>query len=266
MQNVAIAASNSWVVAYDNLSHLPDWLSDVLCCVSTGLGFATRTLFTDGEESLFQAMRPIAINGIEEVAHRADFLDRSIVVHLPAIEPQAVKDEESFRAEVERDRPQILGALLTIVSQGLRALPSVKLGSMPRMADFAKWGAACAPHCSWLAQEFLDAYNEIRASTHTLTLEASLLWPPLQVLMEDQAKLNPQKNSWEGSATELLAALSTRVDENTRKQGEWPKKPNVMANALRRLQPTLKEVKIAVTFNRDETTERNRTIKIVWSR
>jgi hypothetical protein len=69
VQNVAIAASNSWVVAYDNLSHLPDWLSDALCCISTGLGFATRSLFTDGEEVLFQAVRPIVVNGIEEVQH-----------------------------------------------------------------------------------------------------------------------------------------------------------------------------------------------------
>ena len=259
VQNVAIAASNSWVVAYDNLSHLPDWLSDALCCVSTGLGFATRSLFTDGEESLFQAMRPIAINGIEEVAHRADFLDRSIVVHLPAMDPQAVQDEQSFRAEVEIARPQILGALLTIVSQGLQTLPSIKLASMPRMADFAKWGAACAPACGWSAQDFLDAYNAVRASTHTLTLEASLLWPPLSELL-----IKP--STWDGTPRELLAALSTRVDEDIRKQREWPKKPNVLSNQLRRLIPTLKEVKIAVKFYRDDTSERNRRIEIVSSR
>ena len=180
VQNVAIAASNSWIVAYDNLSHLPDWLSDALCCVATGLGFATRTLFTDGEESLFQAMRPIVVNGIEEVATRADFLDRALIVHLPPIEPTTVKDEEVFWADVDQGRPRILGALLDIVSQGLKTLPTVKLSSMPRMADFAKWSCAVAPACGWTAAEFLDAYKDVRESTHTLTLEASLLWPPLQ--------------------------------------------------------------------------------------
>src|SRR5262249_51161087 len=171
-QNVAIAASNSWIVAYDNLSHLPAWLSDALCCVSTGLGFATRALYTDGEESLFSAMRPVMVNGIEEIATRGDFLDRAIIVHLPAMDPQKVKDEEAFWGEVEGARPHILGALLTIVSNGMARLPTVKLGTTPRMADFAKWSCATAPHCGWTDQAFLDAYTTVRATTHTLELAA----------------------------------------------------------------------------------------------
>ena len=38
-----IAANNGWVVALDNISYLPPWLSDALCRLSTGGGFATRT-------------------------------------------------------------------------------------------------------------------------------------------------------------------------------------------------------------------------------
>jgi hypothetical protein len=242
VQNVAIAASNSWVVAYDNLSHLPDWLSDALCCVATGLGFATRTLFTDGEETLFQATRPIVVNGIEEVATRGDFLDRAITLHVPPMAPQAVKDEEVFCGEVEGVRPQILGALLDIVSAGLKTLPTVKLTSMPRMADFAKWSAATAPACGWSAQAFLTAYTDVRQRTHMLTLESSLLWPPLQELMQHQT-------IWSGTPTALLAALATRVDEAIRRQKEWPQKPNVFTNQLRRLVPTLKEVGMLVTIS-----------------
>jgi len=35
-----IAALNSHVIAYDNLSVIPDWLSDALCVLSTGGGFS----------------------------------------------------------------------------------------------------------------------------------------------------------------------------------------------------------------------------------
>jgi len=31
IRDLAIAASNSWLLAFDNLSHIPDWLSDALC-------------------------------------------------------------------------------------------------------------------------------------------------------------------------------------------------------------------------------------------
>src|SRR5262249_40554732 len=35
-RDLIIAASNGWVVAYDNLSHMSDWLSDALCRLATG--------------------------------------------------------------------------------------------------------------------------------------------------------------------------------------------------------------------------------------
>ena len=42
-----IAASNGHVLAFDNLSGLPPWLSDTLCRLTSGGAFSTRRLFTD---------------------------------------------------------------------------------------------------------------------------------------------------------------------------------------------------------------------------
>jgi hypothetical protein len=67
-RDLVIAANNGWVVAFDNLSYLPDWLSDAMCRLSTGSGFGTRELYSDDEEVLFDAMRPVIVNGIEELA------------------------------------------------------------------------------------------------------------------------------------------------------------------------------------------------------
>ena len=39
-RDLMIAATNSWCLAFDNLSHLQDWQSDALCRISTGGGFA----------------------------------------------------------------------------------------------------------------------------------------------------------------------------------------------------------------------------------
>ncbi len=81
-RDLIIAATNGWVVALDNLSHVSPSLSDDLCRLATGGGFATRELYTDGEETIFDAQRPIILNGIEEVATRGDLLSRTIVVRL----------------------------------------------------------------------------------------------------------------------------------------------------------------------------------------
>src|SRR5262249_44609231 len=58
---LVISADNSWVLAFDNLSHLSPTFSDALCRMSTGGGFSTRQLWTDKREVLFQLQRPILL-------------------------------------------------------------------------------------------------------------------------------------------------------------------------------------------------------------
>ncbi|HLM60922.1 MAG TPA: DUF3854 domain-containing protein, partial [Pyrinomonadaceae bacterium] len=77
--NLVIAANNSWIVGLDNLSVVPDWLSDALCRLSTGGGFGTRTLYENDDETIFNAKRPIILNGIGDIASRSDLLDRALL-------------------------------------------------------------------------------------------------------------------------------------------------------------------------------------------
>ena len=87
--NLMIAANNSWCLAYDNLSHVPPWLSDAFCRLSTGGGFATRELYPDKDEVIFDSQRPGLLTSIEEAATRSDLLDRCLIVWLPAIPEDA---------------------------------------------------------------------------------------------------------------------------------------------------------------------------------
>ena len=65
-RDLFIAATNGHVLAFDNVSGLPAWLSDTLCRLATGGGFAVRQLYTDQDEVLFDATRPMILNGIED--------------------------------------------------------------------------------------------------------------------------------------------------------------------------------------------------------
>src|SRR5262249_24545975 len=56
------AATNGWIIALDTLSRVTPWLSDALCRLSTGGGFGIRELYSDAEEVLFEATRPIVLN------------------------------------------------------------------------------------------------------------------------------------------------------------------------------------------------------------
>jgi len=118
---------------------VPAWLSDALCRLSTGGGFATRELYTDQDEIIFDAMRPVMLTSIEEVATRGDLLDRCLIVWLPAIPEEERRREEEIVTAFEEVQPQIFGALLDALSGALRELPNTTLTKLPRMADFALW-------------------------------------------------------------------------------------------------------------------------------
>ena len=60
-RELMIAANNSYLLAFDNLSGLPAWLSDALCRLASGGSFAVRQLYTDDDEVLFQAARPLLV-------------------------------------------------------------------------------------------------------------------------------------------------------------------------------------------------------------
>lgn len=81
-RELMIAANNGHVLAFDNLSGLPPWLSDALCRLATGGSFAVRQLYTNEDGILFQATRPLLVNGIEDVISRPDLADRSIFLTL----------------------------------------------------------------------------------------------------------------------------------------------------------------------------------------
>ena len=112
-RDLAIAAGNAWVLAFDNLSGISRPALGRLCRLATGGGFATRQLYSDDEEIIFSAKRPIILNGINDVATRGDLQERSLLVSLPSIPEDERREENSFWAEFEAATTQdIRGATL----------------------------------------------------------------------------------------------------------------------------------------------------------
>jgi hypothetical protein len=160
--DLIIAASNGWVINLDNVSHLQSWLSDGICRLATGAGWARRQLYTDADESIFMASRPVILNGIADLFPRGDLLDRSIIVTLPGIAESARRLDRDMDAEFNRARPRILGGLLDVVSTAMKALPDTRVLEAPRMADFAQWASAAAPAMSTTSEDLLRVYRENR--------------------------------------------------------------------------------------------------------
>src|SRR5712692_10344836 len=121
---IAQAGSN-WIVAVDNLSHLAAWFSDGLCRLATGGGHSARSLYTDLEEISLAVKRPVIINGIEDVAARADLAERALQVELDTIPDDRRISEKELWRRFDEQRPVIFSAVLNALSRALRDLPTV---------------------------------------------------------------------------------------------------------------------------------------------
>jgi hypothetical protein len=253
-QDMIIAAKNGWVIAYDNLSHLSGWVSDALCRLSTGSGYSTRELYTNYEEVIFQAQRPIILNGIEDLATRGDLLDRSVILNLPPVEEHKRMTEKYFQDQFRQEQPLILGALLDAVAAGIRNLPETNLDNPPRMADFATWVTACEKAIGWEPGTFLQVYRMNRADANSLALDANPIVPELIKLLA--------AGSWLGTATDLHEALNKQVSENKYKSRAWPKSGRAISASLKRLAPNLRAVGIEVEWDREPGIARTRVLRL----
>ncbi len=239
-----IAADNGHVLAFDNISRLRSWLSDALCRLASGGGFAVRQLYTDQQEVLFDAARPVILNGIEDVVTRPDLADRSIFLTLPSVADARRQAERELWRQFELARPHLLGALLDLIVHGLRTLPAMGLDRLPRMADFALWAAACET-ALWPLGTFGRAYEANRRAAIECIVDADPIAACVREIMAE-------RSSWTGSAADLLrAGASCSGGGISRDSTGWPKNPRALAGRLRRAQTFLRVLGIDITFSRE---------------
>ena len=143
VRDLFIATRSAHVLAFDNLGEIPTWLSNALCCISTGGSFSTRELYTDDEEIVIEAKRPLILNGIDNIVRHGDLADRAIFLDLQPIPDAERKTEDELWRSFEEVRPKILGALLDASVKGMERYASIEVDQLPGMADFARWVVAC---------------------------------------------------------------------------------------------------------------------------
>jgi hypothetical protein len=223
------AAVGSHVVAVDNLSTLPDWLSDALCRASTGDGDVRRRLYTDGDLHVISFRRVVILNGIDLGDVRDDLADRLVTVDLHRIEETARAKDDDLTQRWQAAAPLILGGLLDLTARVLAILPSVHLERSPRMADFAHVLAAVDQI------EGTDGLNRYRALAGELARDAVTSDPVLLALTSTISI------PWDGPAAELLDILTATLHDGRPPKG-WPSGARVLTSLLKRRAPSLRRL------------------------
>jgi hypothetical protein len=273
--DVFVAATHSLIVGYNNLSSLPDWLSDTICVVTEGSGESRRELFTDADESLIVACAPFLLTGIENVIKRGDLAQRTLYVHLASVPNGERLTEQTFKARFRRAHADLLGALCAAASVGLRNEKTLKLDSLPRLATFFHWASACE-EALWRRGEFRRAFAANAKDATEDVIEGEQAASVFRRFMFERGK-------WEGSATELLAELVAFVRRPVREAESahaqavkdkddvakektaaalrearetardilgdgWPKAPNAPTGKLKRASPELRNAGVRIDW------------------
>lgn len=249
-EDLLIAALNSYLLVYDNMSSISSNLSDALCRVSTGAGWSNRKKYTDNEEVTFHIKRPMIINGIPDLLSQSDLAERSLAVTLERITEEDRRMEQTLWEEFAAYAPIIQGALLSALAYGLHNLRSVQATRLPRMADFARLILACEPVLPWEPGEFMAAYQDGQKSTYDSILEDCPIVEPLL------AELNESGGYLDLSTSELYSRLLSRAgldDSGKRLPRRWPGQSQGLTRLLRRHETPLAQMKVICKWYRKDT-------------
>jgi hypothetical protein len=245
-REIGVAAQSEYVLGYDNVSHLPQWLSDTLCMVSTGGGFKARTLYSDAEQTIFDVSRPIILNGVPQCAESNDLLSRSLIVEQPMIPEDEKRDEVDLDTNYEAIKGRVMGGILDCLSNGLANYSTTKLERLPRMADSVKWVSACYGN-----DGFVKAYESNEEDTAQAGLDSS----PIARVVIDICK---GKDSWVGTAGSMLQELTERITWEQRGR-DFPTNAKALGKQLKRDEPML--LKAGLSFTKKHEHE-GRVIRI----
>lgn len=237
-EDIAVAAQHAHVLIYENLSTISPTLSDALCRVATGAGFAGRKLFTNDEERQLAFCRPVIINGIGDLATRSDLADRVVSVHLDSIAKDGRQTEASLWRQFELLQPHLIGALLDLVSKVL-ATPDIDV-RLERMAEYSQLGAKVAVALGQSPSAFTEAYRRNRDRSSLAALDASAVGSVILRMVQKEPIRSPMGM--------LLNNLVLHATKPELRHPEWPDTARGLGNELRRIAPNLGRIGVEVQF------------------
>jgi hypothetical protein len=251
----AIFARASWAFCYDNITAIPDWLSNALCKGVTGDAVLQRVLHTDDDIGVYSFQRVIALTTIA-IKHdiAGDLADRILLVEPDVISKR--RTEADITAARAAALPAALGAVLDLVAGVLRELPAANVDNAPRMADFAKVLAALDAATGW---DTLASYRGKVASLALSLIEGNTFAYAIYKLATAPSPGDLDPRPWEGTAAELLDTLRRLCAEARMPTAELPEDVRAVGRQVREIAPSLRKAGVDIRARR---TGRRRTLRI----
>jgi hypothetical protein len=228
------------VLALENVSEIKADLSDTICALNTGTGYAERKYYTQNEEFQARGHMPVHINGIpNRLAEREDLIDRAVTFAFEFISDEDRKSADGFNPAFEAAWPKFLGCRLDGMVGALRtrrdfqddndAVRRELLGDYnPRFVDHVVWGEAACRKLGFRPGAFSEAYKENQGFAVQWFAEHDPICIGISEMMSTLQE-------WRGKPEELyhiIRPLALRHEE--RFEGKFPATSAVMGKELPR--------------------------------
>lgn len=235
-------------LCYDNVSHLSQQASDMLCRFITGSGHLDRQLHTDAEPVFRSGRNGVMLTGIGILGMGADLQDRLLHTRLP------VREGNETMVEIDRRLaewlPRLTGGLFAVCARALELLPEIEethagLLARCRMRDAAAIYAASAAALDLDPAQLLERLIRERADAQAAEAETDVVGERIFKYIEQKREFCPNAEVYfEGR----LQALEEALLGSDRKPELWPKSTQTLRSKLERLVPGLKAKGIKVMF------------------
>lgn len=243
-KDLAIACQSSHVLAYDNLRFLSPLMADALCIAATGGSITVRQLYTDAEVMAIRLHGAIILNGLHPFVNQSDLAQRCLTIELMPISKEERQTDASLQAQLHADFSDIYLGLLDLISKIFAVLPTVKVKSAERMAEFSHWLAAMEVVQGVPAGTYQNYYSEQIVGGQLEALQDNLFASELLAFSKTLAR------PWSGTPTELYRALSERALPDLARSRDWPDNAIAMSKRLTPLISPLEAQGIHLQFKR----------------
>ena len=246
--------SHNYIVYYDNVSVIQDWISDLLCRSVTGNSFSKRMLWTNDDDFYYNFKRIVGINGIDLAATKADLLDRSIIIQLERIDKKNRVKIAKIWEKFDRIKPYVLGYIFDILAKVLGHKAEHSEIDFPnglnRMADWEEYCEIISRCMGNEKGEFQRIYQENIGIQVDEAIASSPLSQAIIELMIDK-----KENEFTKSPTEMLTELQNiainKLTLDISKIKSFPKSPSHLTRRINGIKTNLREKGIEIIIGKD---------------
>lgn len=234
--DLMIAAKDTHLLLFDNMSGINNDLSDALCVLSTGGGYSTRKYYTNDEQHVFNQCRPFMCNGINNIVHRPDLIDRAISFKLPPMPIEKRRTEKEILRDFNHLRPYILDSIFMALSYAIRNFDAAIPPKNIRMADAAQWLVAAQEGLPFEDGKLIEAIQDSQKEIY----EEAMSNNSLAVAISDYLYSEGDFSGHVGDIFNILHQNEYQRDKY------FPKSSAAFSSALERLKPALEKIGIGV--------------------